>query len=69
MDLGNLIEAIVYYLLIRGMICLDHQDKGPIVSALVCIVKYWIRPIINHDVRLLDNRDSLSYYIVWTFNP
>ena len=38
MDLGNLVEIIVYYLLIGGITCLDHQDEFPMVSALVYVM-------------------------------
>ena len=32
MDLGNPIEVIMHYLLIKGMTCLAHQDEFPMVS-------------------------------------
>ena len=32
MDLGNLVEIVVYYLLIRGMTCLGHWDGFPMVE-------------------------------------
>ena len=38
MDLGNLIETIVHYLLIGGMTCLGRQDEFPMVSALVYVM-------------------------------
>ena len=37
MDLGNLFEVIVHYLLIGGMVGLSHRDEVPMVSALACI--------------------------------
>ena len=42
MDLGNLVETIVHHLEVRGMAGLDHWDRVPIVSALVCTITYWI---------------------------
>ena len=38
MDLGNLVEDVVHYLLIRGMACLGHQDGFPILSALMYVM-------------------------------
>ena len=38
MDLGNLVETIVYYLLIGGMTCLGHRDGFPMVSALMYVM-------------------------------
>ena len=52
-DLGNSIETIMHYLLIGGMAYHDHRDRFPMVSTLVCMVTYWTRPIVNHDIRLL----------------
>ena len=52
MDLGNLVEIVVHYLLIGGMTCLDHRDGFPMVSALVCTIIYWKRPIVNHNLKL-----------------
>ena len=52
-DLGNSIKTIMHHLLIGGMAYHDHWDGFPIVSTLVCMVTYWTRPIVNHDIRLL----------------
>ena len=35
--LGNLLEVVVYYLLIGEIVGLGHRDEFPMVSALVCI--------------------------------
>ena len=50
MDLGNPFETIVDYLQIGGMTCFGYQDRFPIVSALVCIVTHWIRPMVTHNI-------------------
>ena len=50
MDLDNSYEAIVYYILIGGMIGHSHQDEFNMVSVLVCMIKYGIRPTVNHDI-------------------
>ena len=63
MDLGHPIETIVQYLLIRGMIYLDRQDKFPMLSTLACMITQWIRPTMNHHIRLLSCHDSPSYYV------
>ena len=68
MDLGNLIETIVYHLLIRGMTYFGHRDDFPMVSALVCMVKYWTKFIMNYDVSILYGHDSSNYYVAWIFN-
>ena len=61
MDLGNLMEIVVDYLLIRGMVCLNRRDGVFMVSALVCMVTHWIRLMMNHFVTLLHSYDSSSY--------
>ena len=38
MDLDNLFETIVHYLLIGEMTCLNCRDGFPIVSALVYVI-------------------------------
>ena len=38
MDLGNLVETVVYQLLIWGMACLNYQDGFPMVSTLVYVM-------------------------------
>ena len=69
MDLGNLIETIVYYLLIEKMTCLGRRWDGvPMVSVIVCIAIHWTRLAMNHDVRLSDSHDLPSYYVAWTLN-
>ena len=35
MDLGNVVETIIHYLLIRGMTYLGHRNGFLMVSALV----------------------------------
>ena len=60
MNSSNLSEFVVHYFLIGGMIGFDHLDKFSIISALVCMVTYWIRLTTNHDI-LLGNHDLLSY--------
>ena len=43
--IGNLLEFVVHYLLIRGMVGLRHWDGFPMVSILVCMVN------IGHDLQ------------------
>ena len=50
MDLDNLFEVVMHYLLIRGMICLGHLDEFPMVSVLICMVIYYTRFMVNHDI-------------------
>ena len=44
MDLGNPVEIVVHYLLIRGMPCLGRQDEFSIVSTLFYVMH------IRHDL-------------------
>ena len=46
-DLG-----VVHYLLIRGMVSLDHWDMFPMVSVLVCMVTHRVGHTVGYDVRL-----------------
>ena len=39
-DLGNLVEIVVYYLLIKSMAYIGYQDWFRMVSALVYMVKH-----------------------------
>ena len=57
MGLSNPLEVVVHDLLIGGMTSLGYWDEFPMVSALVCIVTYWIGPTVSHDLRLLNNHD------------
>ena len=50
MDLGNLSNVIMHYLLIRGMTCLGHRDGFPMTNALMCIVIHWTRPTMNDGI-------------------
>ena len=65
-ELCNLLEVVVHYLPIRGIARLGHQDEFFVASALVCIVTYWTRPVVNHDVKLLSSHDfaKLFRYVV-----
>ena len=58
MDLGNPVEIVTHYLLIRGIVCLGHQDKVFMISALMRMITHWTRSMMNHDVRLQDSHDS-----------
>ena len=51
MNLGNSFEVVVHNIVIRRMVGLGHREVS-IVSALVCMVTYWIKPMVSHDVRL-----------------
>ena len=68
MGLGKPLEVVVHHLLIGGMVDLGNQDRDgfPMVSALVCMVTYWIRPKMSHDLRLSSSNDltKLLHYVV-----
>ena len=38
MDMGNTIKIVMHYLLIGGMVCLDHGDRFPMVGGLVYVI-------------------------------
>ena len=66
MGLGNPLEVVVQHLLIGRITSLGHRDGFPIVSALVCILTHWIRPMVSHDLRLSSSHDltKLLHYVV-----
>ena len=57
MDLGNPFKVVVHHLLIGGIASLEHQDRVPIVSVLVCMVTHWVEPMVSHDIRPSDSHD------------
>ena len=57
MGLGNPLKDVMRHPLIGRMIDLGYRDGFPIISALVCVVKHWIRPIVSHDLRLSSSHD------------
>ena len=64
MDVGNPFEVVVHYLLIGEMTNLDHHDGVPMVSSLVCVVTYWIRPMMSHGIGYYVVMISPSYYTI-----
>ena len=46
------------------MTSLGRQDGVPMVSALVCTVTHWIRPIVSHDVRLSESHNFTNYVVL-----
>ena len=56
-DLCNPFEAVMHYLLIEGMTGIGHRDEFPMITLLVCMVTYWIRPTVSHDLRLSSSHD------------
>ena len=47
MGIGNPLEAIVHYLLIGGMTSFSYWDEFLMVCVLVCMVTYWVGPIVS----------------------
>ena len=64
--MGNPLEVVVHYFLIRGMVGLSYWDEFLMVSALVCMVTHWIGPTVSHELRLLSSHDrtKLFHYVV-----
>ena len=69
MGLGNPLKAVVYHLLIGGMVGLNYQDEFPMVSTLVCIVTYWIGLMVSHDLRLLSSHNLTKLLHCVVFQP
>lgn len=68
MELGNSYEVVVYYLLIRRMTSLSHQDEFSIMSALAYMVTHWIGHMVNHDINHQVAMISPNYYVTWPLN-
>ena len=66
MGLGNQLEAIVHYLLIRVIVGLSYRDEFPMVSALVYLGAHWTGPMMSHNLRLSSSHDitKLLHYVV-----
>ena len=64
--LSNPLEVVVYYLLIGEIVGLDHQDKFPMVSALVYMATHYTGSIRSHYSRLSISHDftKLFYCVV-----
>ena len=62
MGLGNPLKVVVHYLLIGGITGRGYQDGFPMVSALVCMVTHWTRPMVSHDLRLLLSHDLTKLF-------
>ena len=65
MGLGNLLEAVVNHLLIRGMGSHDYRDEVFMVSVLAYMVIHWIRPTVSQDLRISSNHNltKLLHYV------
>ena len=57
MGFGNTLKVVVHHFLIGGMASLSYRDGFPMVSALVCMVTHWTKPIVSHDFRLSSSHD------------
>ena len=62
MGLGNPLEVVVYHLLSEGMTGLSYWNGFPIVSALMCMVTHWTRPMVSHDLRLSSRHDLTKLF-------
>ena len=54
---------------IRGITDFGHQDEVPMMSALVCIIAHWTRPIGGHDIRLSGSCDFTKLLYCIIFQP
>ena len=62
MGLGNTLKVVVHHLLIGGITSLGYRDGFPMVSALVCMVTHWTRPMVSHELRLLLSHDLTKLF-------
>ena len=48
------------------MVGLGCQDRIPMMSTLVCMVTYWTKPTLNHELKLSSSYDftKLLHYVV-----
>ena len=60
--LGNSLKAIVHHVLIDMMTSLSYWDRFPMVSALVCMIIHWTRPIVSHNLKLSSNHDFTNMF-------
>ena len=58
----------MHYLLIEMMIGLNHLGEVLMVSTLICIIAYLIRPMVSYDIRRLNSYDSSNCYTVLLLN-
>ena len=67
--LGNPLEVIVHYLLIGGIVGLGHRDKVSMMSVLIFMVKHWIGPTVNHNIKLSSshNLTKMLHYVFSQF--
>ena len=68
-DLGNLFKVVTQYLLVEWMTSLGHRDRVPIVSRLLCMVMYWVRLTMSHDIRLLSSHNFIKLLWCIIFQP
>ena len=69
MGLGDPLEIVVHYLLIRGMVSLSYRDGLPMVSALVCMVTHWTGSMVSHELRLSSSHDITKLLHPVVFQP
>lgn len=50
MNLGNLFEVIIHYLLVEGMTNLGHEDEVSMVTILIYMVTFWTEPLVSHEI-------------------
>ena len=62
MGLGNPLKVVVHYLLIGEITSLGYRDEFPMVSALVCMVTHWTRPMVSHELRILLSHDLTKLF-------
>ena len=62
MALGNLLEVVVHYLLVWGIVGLGYWDEFPVTSTLVCMVTHWIIFAVSHDLRLSSYHDFTKLF-------
>ena len=57
MNVGNPFQGYSVLPYNGGLDSLGHWNGLPMVSALVCMVTHWTRPIVGHDIKLSGGHD------------
>lgn len=63
MHLGNLINVVAHYLLIKGETYLGYQDEVFMMCALLYLVTHWRKLMVNYDIDCQVVMTSPNYYV------
>ena len=61
-------KVVAHYLLFEGMAYIVHRDEVTMMSALICMVIYWTKPMVSHAISYWVFMTSLNSYATWALN-